>query len=236
MPVKHPVKEARNAILRRQGLARIGRPEGLRAPERLKLEMKNRTELSELGRQGEWPYFKIPLGELEYFSGIKLENLARKKILGLRKGEKFVVLDIGCGAGQMLADFKALFGPQIRTIGTVFEKTHGEEYRGVNRLIEGAITEINPHEKANLVIGYQGAHHHTELKSTALEKTIGWMKPGATAVIHIGWYAKEMESNPEGIRAKERELFTVLRANGIKKWQYKNGFLVFVKPKPRLPK
>jgi len=232
MVVPRAKKHARKNSL--SSWARIKRPEAKRKPIRAKVASDASELYKRMDLKGSWFIFGWSLKEVELGLDVGISAITKKGVRGLKKGEKYSVLDAGCGPGSALGDLKKSFGNRVRTVGLALKKTPGESYCGVDRLIEGRLTKVEPREKFNLIYSYSGAHFFEELNLTAVEKTINWLKPGGIAVINI-------DISNRGIPVSEvsqikKEIKTVLKANGIKRWELKKDkVLIFKKPKRKIP-
>jgi len=211
-----------------KGWARIGRPETKRSPERAEIEEIMAGEHRKKDKAGRWLYFTTPIWGVEEGLGARFSPIIRQAIRRNRSG-KATVLDLGCGAGSALQDLKRQFGGSVKTVGQVLERTPGEKYGGVDRLIEGEITKIVPRESFDLIYSYSGSVRGTRLKQSTVEKVVGWLRPGGTAVIDIGLLGIIGEAEIDEIK-------TTLKVNGIKRWRFtKKGALAFRKPATGLP-
>jgi SAM-dependent methyltransferase len=186
-----------------------------------------------LGRQT-WPINGTTLENIEWNLGYSfIEEISKR----LSSGKKQVrVLDAGCGVGTTLNNLKQKFGNSVRTVGLTLQKTPGESYSGVDRIIEDRIERVEPKESFDIIFSYSGAHFHSKQKLAAIQRTISLLKVGGDAVI-------DLATNNLGSGVPERhEIKTLLRANGITQWnlrkvgQGKPVVLTFTKPKIKLPR
>ena len=207
---------------------RVLKPEAERDERRGWAEgVKGRRRVDE-DRRGAWKYFRTPLNAIEKRLGVDISGLARA--LAEKRGGKsqVKVLDLGCGNGIALAQLKKEFGASVKTVGVVEERTPKETYSGVDRLLVGNMLGLQPRESYDVIFSHMGAVHHTPLQTTAVERVIGWLKPGGTAALEM------RHAFAEGSPVVQ-EVLTVLAQNGIKDWKYKGDVLVFKKPAPRMP-
>lgn len=96
---------------------------------------------------------------------------------------------------------------------------------------------LDPHEKYDLIYSYFGAAHHSNLKVTAIEKVIKFLKPGGIAAIDLGVAS--------GIKAEKidkttlKEIRTLFAQNGIRKATFGKRagitYVRFQKPFSKLP-
>jgi len=227
LPVPRKRKAKRKKMLP-DGWKRIGRPETERRPGSREMEDHKVWEHRKKDRAGRWLCFITSIWGVEEGLCIKLVPIIRQAMERNKNG-KASALDLGCAAGTSLGDLKTQFKDKIRTVGQVLERTPGEKYEGVDRLVDGELTEIQMMEKFDLIYSYSASVRGTYLKATAVGKVIEWLKPGGTAALDIGGLI-----NIE--RSYIQEITTVLRANGIKRWNFTaSGALVFKKPVVKLP-
>ncbi len=211
---------------------RIGRPEWERHPKLLSGARAARKMIVEGDLKGDWHDFRTPLGKVEWELGVSISDIVRTKI---RKGaystaKPVRVLDLGCGAGTALQALKDKFKERIRTVGLVMEKTPGEKYAGVDRLVVGEINEARVRERFDVIYCRTGATTYTWLGATALERVIRWLKPGGRAALEINPYLKKNVMP---------EMRSILMVNGIRKYEFRETdagtILLFEKPAKRLP-
>ncbi len=137
MAVKRAKKKARKKALRGIGWQRLGKPEAERRPGKARIKRENVEKLREWDRARKWPCFGDGLREVERNLGVRISEIVKKRVSALPKGKKLSVMEAGCGPGKALEKLKQLFGERVRTVGLVLEKSPGEAYKGVDRLVEG---------------------------------------------------------------------------------------------------
>jgi SAM-dependent methyltransferase len=221
MVVPRKKKQERRKHLK--GFARIGRSE--EGNPFARVEHTTLDFFEWIDREKKWGFYNTPLEKVEQNLGVRISRIIGANIKRLGGKRTFSVLDAGCGSGRALADIKEKFGSKVRTVGIVVKKMPGHSYEGVDRIIEGNFNNAKFNEKFDLIFSHYGAHFHTMLLRTALEKTIELLRPGGTAVIHLS-EKKFIDRNM---------INTVLRVNGIKHGNLKDGVLIFRKPVRKLP-
>ncbi len=219
---------------------RITRPESKRAGDRTRSEESKEERSREADRTRGWGTFHTKLRELKRETGFDILNAIKSGIGNFTEDRPFKVFDLGCGGGIALGQLKKKFGTRIKTVGLVFERTPGQKYNHVDRLIIGNVKKVQPKESYDLIYSFQGAIAHIEMKTTALERVIAWLKPGGTAVLDIG--ELHLQDSRLG------EIKTLLMQNGIKDYKldvlrtyrYSRSetpcrVLIFKKPVRKLP-
>jgi len=213
---------------------RITTPEDVRAPERKGEDDFFKPDYRHWDLFSQWPSMDKSIEAVEQNLNYPIRGAIRSRIADYSEQRPFKVFDLGCGGGVSLKALKDEFGGKIRTVGLVLERTPGEAYAGVDRLIVGDVNEVTPHERYDLIYSVIGATSYTNLKTTAVGKIVSWLRPGGTAVLHMG---RAKDVNEEILD----EMKTQLRQNGIPedKWdvQERKGysFLYFKKPQRKLP-
>lgn len=202
------------------------------------------SDVQERDKSAAWSNFRSNLKRVERRLGFKINRHIAKSVAGSRPGTVFKVFDAGCGAGTALADLKAKFRGKVRTVGLVFEKSPGEKYLGVDRLLEGDINSIEAHEQFDLIFSHAGAAYHSPRRLAALKRIIHWLKDGGTAVMQIGdYYGPDKKANVGFVD----NVATIMAQNGIRDFSFrklssghgygrKHNFVVlqFRKPQTRL--
>ena len=212
---------------------RIARQDATMDSRRRALDDMKIKMAKDLDRGGGWLSFRTPLPIIEHVLGVKIGDRISRAIGSYSQRRPFKVLNVGCGAGTALAELKERFGNKIKTVGAVMEKTPGEKYKGVDRLLVGDIKSANPRERYDLVYSYIGAVIHSGLKTTVLDRIISFLKPGGQAIINIGGPGPLQEP-------LLNEMRTLLDKKGIRDYRFARSAaiptLVFRKPLKRLPK
>ncbi|GEM_PF-2973786 len=224
MPVPGAKKKARAKLIKKRFLywQRIARNEIERRPKRAEIEKIKERQRKDRDRHANWGDFRTGLRGIRKNLGFDLLAEAKARIARHNEKNPLKIFDAGCGAGIALAELKRKFRSKMRTVGLVLEKTPGEKYAGIDRLLVGNILMVEPHENFDIIFSHAGAIWHTNLPTTAIERTVQWLKPGGIAMLEI---------NP----TYYEEFCTVLRRNGITKWRYNYRALVFRKPARKLP-
>ncbi len=221
---------------------RIARPEEERDWQRAhsdSTKLRN-LNLMENDRYRKWNIFHSQVKDVEEGIGFKIREEISRRIGKFSERNPFKIFDIGCGSGVALAQLKKQFGKNIKTVGLVFAKTPKEKYGRIDRLLIGDINKIIPRERYDRIYSYQGAIVHTEMKTTAVQRAIEWLKPDGTAALDIG----ELHAQDPVLN----EIKTALRQNGIKDYKLEKSpsyhfsrtktpgqVLIFKKPAIKLP-
>ncbi|MCX6801936.1 MAG: class I SAM-dependent methyltransferase [Candidatus Diapherotrites archaeon] len=228
MPVNRARKIERRKKLEAIGWTRIGRSEAERFPAKAIGDRLRSAIAGFKDMDSHWDLWGASLGQVNDFCGFDIEAHIRERISNLKPGKIFKVLDAGCGPGSTLAEIKKKFGNRVKTVGLTVKRSFYSSYDGVDRLITGSITEVNPREQFDFIYSFSGAHLMTELKETSIQRTIGWLKPGGTAFITLPLDRMEPDTF--------RNIQTTLRANGIKETGFYGIFFFFTKPERKLPR
>jgi ubiquinone/menaquinone biosynthesis C-methylase UbiE len=86
-------------------------------------------------RYKHWTSFYTKIIDIERTIGFPIRTIINKRIVNFSEKKPFKVLDLGCGGGVALGQLKTQFGAKIKTVGLVLEKTPGEKYKHVDRLL-----------------------------------------------------------------------------------------------------
>jgi SAM-dependent methyltransferase len=235
MPVPRQKKAERKKMMPKYW-ARTFRPEEERNPAKFNLEERGVKTMKRTDQEIHWVMRSSGIKEVQNFLNHSI-NFEIKERLKAKK--KVFVLDLGCGSGRTLNDIKQLFGNRVHTTGQVLQKPkfNKESYTGVDRLLEGELRNIKPKNTFDIIYSHFGATAYTELKATAVEKIVQWLKPGGIAVLDFGGVGSSILTG-----LYNKELLTILRQNGITPKKIKKTLIlrrikkiVFEKPVPKIP-
>jgi SAM-dependent methyltransferase len=145
-----------------------------------------------------WTYFDRSLKaiqrELRFNLARSIKGMRAKRLAELSKSlppEEAIrrsvirVMDLGCGNGAALGGLKRRFGESISTTGLVLDRTPGENYAGVDRLVKGDFTTLPIKGKFDIVYSSMGATHHTMYSLNAVQKVIDILSPNGIAVVDL---------------------------------------------------